>query len=70
MAVAVAIPTGTSVLTLTSWSMISMAKSIPPMGVLNVAAIPAPVPAAMRVTRCQVGMEMICPKVEPKDDPI
>ena len=65
-----AMATGTSVLTLTSWSMISMAKSTPPMGVLKVAAIPAPVPEAMSVTRCQAGMEMTWPSVEPNEEPI
>ncbi len=50
-AVTVAIVTGTSVRALTSWSMISTANSTPPIGVLKVAAMPAPAPAAIRVMR-------------------
>ena len=49
---------GIMVRALTSCSMISIAKSTPPMGVLKVAAIPAPAPAAINVMRCQGGMRM------------
>ena len=69
-AVAVAIVTGTSVRALTSWSMISTAKSTPPIGVLKVAAIPAPAPAAIRVMRCHTGTRSNWPRVEAKEAPI
>ena len=63
-------PTGTSVLTLISCSMISTAKSSPPMGVLKVAATPPAAPAAISVMRCQTGIRMIWPSVEPREEPI
>ena len=65
-AVAVAIVTGTSVRALTSWSMISMANSTPPIGVLNVAAMPAPAPAAISVIRCHTGTRSNWASVEAK----
>ena len=40
------------------------------MGVLKVAAIPAPAPAAINVIRCHGGMRMSCPIVDPNDEPI
>jgi len=42
-----------------------MAKTTPPNGALKVAAMPAPAPAAMRVTRSEVGIGMIWPSVAP-----
>lgn len=62
--------TGTSVQTLISCSKSSAAKRTPPIGVLKVAAMPAPAPAAIRVVRCQAGMRSHCPTVEPKAEPI
>ena len=44
-----AVTTGTRVRALTSGMMISSANSTPPIGVLKVAAIPPPAPAAMSV---------------------
>ena len=40
------------------------------MGVLKVAAMPAPAPAAIRVTRCHTGTRSSWPRVEPKEEPI
>ena len=51
VAVPVAMATGRKVLTLTSGSISSVANSTPPIGVLKVAAMPAPAPAATRVMR-------------------
>ena len=59
-----------TVLTLTSGIISSMANITPPIGVLNVAAIPAPAPAATRAIRCPAGMRTIWPKVEPSAEPI
>ena len=53
VAVAVESATGTSVRTLTSCIKTSTAKRTPPSGVLNVAAMPGPPPAATSVARCQ-----------------
>ncbi len=50
--------------------MISIAKSTPPIGVLNVAAMPAPAPAAISVMRCHTGTRSHRPRVEAKDEPI
>ena len=47
--------TGRNVRTLTSGIISSMANSTPPIGVLNVAAMPAPAPAATRMMRCPAG---------------
>jgi hypothetical protein len=44
---------------LTTGIISSMANTMPPIGVLNVAAMPPPAPAAMSMARCRVGMEMI-----------
>ena len=56
--------------TLTSGSISSMANITPPIGVLKVAAMPAPAPAATRVMRWPAGMAMIWPSVEPSAEPI
>ncbi|OIQ64623.1 hypothetical protein GALL_538240 [mine drainage metagenome] len=40
------------------------------MGVLKVEAIPAPAPAATRAIRWPAGIDTICPKVEPRAEPI
>ncbi len=47
-----------------------MAKSTPPSGVLKVAAMPAPAPAATRVIRCQAIRPVTKLMVEPNDAPI
>ena len=70
VAVAVANATGTSVRTLTSSIRISTAKRTPPIGVLNVAAIPAPPPAATRVASCQRETPAERPAHEPNAAPI
>ena len=54
----------------TETSINSMAKTIPPRGALNVAAIPAPAPAAIRMLRCRTGIFIHCPRVEPQAAPI
>jgi hypothetical protein len=51
VAAPVATATGKKVLTLTSGIINSMANITPPIGVLNVAAIPAPAPAATSAIR-------------------
>ena len=56
--------------TLTSGIISSMANITPPIGVLKVAAMPAPAPAATRVMRWPAGMRMIWPRVEPSAEPI
>ncbi|HEX5278463.1 MAG TPA: hypothetical protein VFW28_00150 [Micropepsaceae bacterium] len=56
VAVPVEIATGRNVLTLTSGIISSMANITPPIGVLKVAAIPAPAPAATRMMRWPAGM--------------
>ena len=40
------------------------------MGVLKVAAMPAPAPAAISVTRCHTTTLHNWPSVEPKEEPI
>ncbi len=70
MALPVASATGRKVLALTSGSSSSVANSTPPIGVLKVAAIPAPAPAATRVMRCAAGILTYCPSVEPSAEPI
>ena len=47
----------------------STAKTMPPIGVLNVAAMPPPVPAAISRARCRAGIATSCPSVEPKAAP-
>ncbi len=49
----------------TSGSISSSANITPPSGVLKVAAMPAPAPAATRVMVCQVGNWKMRPSVEP-----
>ncbi len=70
VAVPVEIATGRKVLTLTSGIISSIANITPPMGVLKVAAMPAPAPAATSAIRCPGDMRMSWPKVEPKAEPI
>ena len=70
VAVPVASATGRKVRVLTSGIINSMANITPPMGVLKVAAMPAPAPAATSVIRCQGSMRMIWPIVEPSEAPI
>ena len=70
VAAPVASATGRKVRTLTSGIMSSMVNITPPIGVLKVAAIPAPAPAATSVMRCQGAIAMTCPAVDPKDEPI
>jgi hypothetical protein len=48
----------------------SMAKSTPPIGVLKVAAIPAPAPPAISTIRCAGSIGMSWPNVDPKEEPI
>ena len=70
VAVPVAKATGRNVRTLTSGIISSMENMTPPIGVLNVAAIPAPAPAATRMIRCPAGIRTIWPNVDPRADPI
>ena len=56
VAVPVASATGRKVRTLTSGIISSIANITPPIGVLKVAAMPAPAPAATRVMRCHGAM--------------
>ena len=70
VAVPVASATGRKVRALTSGIISSMANITPPIGVLKVAAMPAPAPAATSVMRCHGAMRMIWPRVEPSDEPI
>ena len=56
VAVPVASATGRKVRTLTSGIISSIANMTPPIGVLKVAAMPAPAPAATSVMRCHGGM--------------
>src|SRR6266850_5855936 len=55
---------------LTTGIISSIANTMPPIGVLNVAAMPLPAPAAMSMARCRAGMEMTWPTDEPKAAPI
>ena len=70
VAVPVASATGRKVRTLTSGIISSMANITPPIGVLNVAAMPAPAPDATRMMRWPADMRMIWPSVEPSAEPI
>ena len=70
VAVPVAIATGRNVLTLISGIISSVANSTPPIGVLKVAAMPAPAPAATKMMRCPIDMRITCPSVEPNAEPI
>ena len=70
VAVPVASATGKNVRALSSGIISSMANITPPIGVLKVAAMPAPAPAATSVMRCHGAMRMTCPRVEPSAAPI
>ena len=70
VAVPVASATGRKVRTLTSGIISSMANMTPPIGVLKVAAMPAPAPAATRIMRCPAGIRTIWPRVDPSAEPI
>ena len=70
VAVPVAKATGRKVRALNSGSINSMANITPPIGVLNVAAIPAPAPAATSVMRCHGAMTISWPSDEPSAAPI
>jgi hypothetical protein len=70
VAVPVARATGKKVRVLTSGIISSMAKMTPPIGVLNVAAMPAPAPAATSVMRCHASSRISCPMLEPREAPI
>ena len=70
VATAVERATGRKLDTLTSGIMSSMVNITPPIGVLKVAAMPAPAPAATRMMRCPGGMRISCPRVEPSAEPI
>jgi hypothetical protein len=39
-------------------------------GALNVAAIPEPAPAAIKIIFCWLGIDIIWPSVDPSDVPI
>ncbi len=62
VAAPVASATGKNVRALSSGSISSMANITPPIGVLKVAAMPAPAPAATSVMRCHGAIGMIWPK--------
>jgi hypothetical protein len=70
VAVPVASATGKNVRALNSGIISSMANITPPIGVLNVAAMPAPAPAVTSVMRCHGATVMICPSEEPIAAPI
>ena len=70
VAVPVASATGKKVRALNSGIINSIANMTPPIGVLKVAAMPAPAPAATSVMRCQGAMRTICPSVDPSAAPI
>jgi hypothetical protein len=68
--VLVATTTGRKVRFDTSGSNSSTANSTPPSGVLKVAAMPAPAPAAIIVIFCQRASDRLRARVEPKEAPI
>jgi hypothetical protein len=70
VAAPVATTTGRKVRFETSGNRISSANSTPPIGVLKVAAMPAPAPATSRVIFCEVASWMACEKAEPSAAPI
>ncbi len=70
VAVPVASATGRKVRALSSGIISSIANITPPIGVLKVAAMPAPAPAATSVMRCHGAIRMIWPRDEPSDAPI
>src|SRR5271166_2550938 len=55
VAVTLAIPTHSRLRGLMQGSINSAANATPPIGVLNVAAMPPPAPAAIRMARCRTG---------------
>jgi len=70
VAAPVASATGRKVRALSSGIISSIANITPPIGVLKVAAMPAPAPAATSVMRCHDAMRTNCPSVEPMAAPI
>ena len=70
VAAPVATTTGRKVRFETSGNRISRANSTPPSGVLKVAAMPAPAPAASKVIFCRVDSPMAWEKAEPSAAPI
>jgi hypothetical protein len=70
VAVPVASATGKNVRALNSGNNNSIANITPPIGVLNVAAMPAPAPAATSVMRCHGAIWISCPSVDPSAAPI
>ena len=70
VAITVAVTVTNRVRALIDTSSSSTANTMPPSGALNVAAIPAPAPAAISVTRSLVLMAISEPRVEPKAEPI
>ena len=70
VAVPVASATGRNVRALSSGSISSMANITPPIGVLKVAAMPAPAPAATSVMRCHGAIGRNWPSEEPSVAPI
>ncbi len=70
VAAPVASATGRKVRALSSGIINSIANITPPIGVLKVAAMPAPAPAATRVMRCHGNIGTSWPSEEPSDAPI
>ena len=70
VAITVAVVTNSRFRALMDTSSSSIANTMPPSGALKVAAIPAPAPAAISVTRSLVRIAMSEPSVEPKAEPI
>lgn len=70
VAAPVAMTTGRKVRFETSGNRISSAKSTPPSGVLNVAAMPAPAPAESRVIFCPVDNLIAWENADPSAAPI
>src|ERR1700678_4528036 len=68
VAAPVATTTGRKVRFETSGNRISSANSTPPSGVLKVAAMPAPAPAASRVIFCEVESLMACENAQRSAD--
>ena len=60
-----AMPSGMSVRELAAGSMSSTAKTMPPIGVLNVAAMPPAPPQAMSVIRCGMLQPDATPTIDP-----
>ena len=70
VAAPVAMTTGRKVRLETSGRRISIANRTPPIGVLKVAAMPAPAPAESRVIFWPVESPITCEKAEPSAEPI